>query len=257
MVRSIRISVIAASVVAAAVAIPPAMAGPDYDFAYEIDDARIEYGGVGAQTLVVNETEYSDFNFRLMHGGVVEDAVEIEDGHFELLADLIIEQVAGKWTAKGTFSFSDKDIANGDVALGDFQSAYIKVENNHDLVIFGNLSVSGSNQYVLVGPDDPWKFDGEKSGAGGDGDSVVTLPVSKAGFTGGTLWVIRTTMGTGTYSVDDIFGGKLDDDPGNSTDGEWSRIAGEVKGSIVPVPAAVVLGLVGLGIVGIRMRKHA
>lgn len=69
--------------------------------------------------------------------------------------------------------------------------------------------------------------------------------------------MIRTTMGTGTYSVDDIFGGKLDDDPGNSTDGEWSRIAGEVKGSIVPVPAAVVLGLVGLGIVGIRMRKHA
>ena len=62
----------------------------------------------------------------------------------------------------------------------------------------------------------------------------------------GSGQLFQMTFGVNSATLADLFDG-----------GEQSGAAGFMHGTIVPVPAAIVLGVIGLGLVGWRMRKYA
>jgi hypothetical protein len=153
------------------------------------------------------------------------------------------------WSATGSLTWSD--INTGSNAVGAaFKSTNIVIKNGakSTLNIDGLLSPLSGNT-ILVNRGNPWTFLGDATQTTADYNAdgtlgQITLPDNPQAYNIGDLFVIKTNVGTS--SLDDLFG---------ST---WTQAKeGEVKGAIVPAPAAVALGLMGLCMVGVWMRRYA
>ncbi|MCX5674712.1 MAG: hypothetical protein NTX87_06865, partial [Planctomycetota bacterium] len=164
------------------------------------------------------------------------------------------------WSATGSLLVSDQTTATNAIEA-HFRSTNILIKNGsgYTLNIDGILSPL-SGESILVNRGDPWRFAGDgnvyhvtfpadfyfrPTPASPDADGTpgqITVAQSRS-YGNGDLFVIKVNVPVGT--LDDLFAS------------DRSMTGGEVKGSIVPAPAAVLLGLVGLAAVGWYRRRLA
>lgn len=218
---------------------------------YDMSAAQLTYT-LATKTLTVTETLGSDLQVRKEDdgAGVIIDNTQIEDGGFGLTLELALLDLPGanNWSGMGSFSFTDTGAAN--VVEAAVQTTSITMDmivanpEVYLLVVQGALSDLGSNTRILVGSD-PWVFNGE-SEIGGEPTEGTANQITMFGpenYDSGFVLTLKFAA------------------PGGSLDGLLSQdrglSGGEVKGAIVPVPAAVLLGMLGLSVAGLGLRKRA
>ncbi len=232
--------------VALLVIAPAAMA--DINVAYDLQEASLSYvRDANSNVLTVTETGSSTFVVKKLDGLTTLDGAKLvadEGDLFSVSLVLNLEDLAGdnNWGGSGTFTFTDKNgvtVAAANVKIID---AFIKDGN---LQIDGSLLTMGANSSILLPSGDPWIFEGSKGSGTADQDGVdgrITVS-NAASFDNGDVMNLR--FGVGNITLDQLFADNFDAD------------SGEVKGKIVPAPAAVLLGAMGLGLVGWVKRRFA
>ena len=126
----------------------------------------------------------------------------------------------------------------------DFMSSRIALVGSA-LQIEGYLYTPAGRTSILQQdtPGGAWVFCGDP-GTGADGDGVVTVAYPNS-FSRGTMFV--SAYPTGASSLDQLF----------SRDWTTEMQMGVLAGYVVPVPAAVLLGMIGLGMASVKLRKFA
>ena len=153
------------------------------------------------------------------------------------IGDFHIDMTVNNFTSTATAFFADGvgdfilTDTTGDTVIGDVTGTWIKLKAPGTVPFFGGAL---SNVYWNDGNGDN-DFDGDSS-------SVSML------FADGQPWVgtlIELTAEGATWFAS---GAWSDPDP---------ITGGSVDVSIVPVPAGILLGILGLSAVGLKLRKHA
>ncbi len=153
---------------------------------------------------------------------------------FDLELDLdLVRNTSGNWTATGSFMLTDTDTSTP-AFLADFTSTSVSMAaGSTTLEVQGVMSGSSP---ILVnrptgGPD--WTYDGEFSS--------VTVD-NAAQYDGGSLFALQ--FNTGASSLDALLG----------VDGTYS--GGKIEGTVVPEPAAALMGLMGLSFTSYVRRRR-
>jgi hypothetical protein len=226
------------AVVCACVA-TPALANLTYD----MGSASLRFTESTGQ-LLVRETNLSQLALEFdTPGGVALDNAAITGGaNFNLAVDLTLTQLAANlWTAAGTLTFTDT--ATGTNAIAASIASTSIVATGTSLEIRGALGpLTGTS--ILVNRGDPWVFAGnadDGSPANADGVANQITVLAPASYDAGDILTLKFGyQGTvdGFFGQNEVLSG------------------GEVKGAIVPVPAAILLGFLGLGAAGLKLRRY-
>ena len=224
---------------------------------FDLNAADLVYT-VATKNLVVSESLGSDFIVRHENEDLtpqIRDTAKILGGaDFDFLLDLTLVDGTpndGKWTATGQMKFTDT--ATGTWAgIGDFTSTSITWDalgGPGFFQVVGVLSTPTGQDAILINRGDPWVFAGETNVVGkldDDGSEpaayTITIP-NRPSYDAGTVFTFK--FGVSASSLDNLLS------TNQTLDG------GEVKGTITPVPGAIVLGAIGLALVGLKMRKLA
>jgi hypothetical protein len=217
-------------------------------FSFDRTAASGATGMIG--TFTVETTSGSDLQAAIRDENVILDDVEIDDWtdfDFSFTGDVMYNGSSYSLVALGAnsdgISFTDVDTSDNAVEA-DFSSTATSVSplgGNVNLFSFsGNLgSLGGSADPILVnrptgGPT--WTFEGDGS------ETIVAGPPVDNFQTGGLVQIHLTTTET---SVDDLF------------EEDVMLSGGDLKLTVVPAPAALILGLIGLPVVGWIKRRFA
>jgi len=233
----------------------PAIA--DLALTYHVNKAELSYTAT-TKKLQVRETYRSILEVRQEDTltFAVHDNAEVNgyfwDGsanqaNFDLLLDLQLVQLGpNNWSAtSGSLKFTDTNRASNAVEAA--VDVYEIVVDSDELRIRGHMTNLGTNTKILVNRGDPWKFVGnDETGDAGDADGTANQVTMYGPENYDIGEVLTVKFGVGV-DLDTLFGG-VD----NQT-----LLGGEVKGQVVPVPAAVLLGFLGLGAAGLKLRKFA
>jgi len=216
----------------------------DLYLTYDSSAASLVYT-VATKTLVVTNTAGSVFQVRKEDTGLgtIVDNTQIVGTGFSLALNLNLVDLAGanNWSATGTLTFTDTGASN--VVEATVTTSSITMPSNI-LMIQANLSNLGINDRILVGAD-PWVFNGQSEipGEGTEGIANQITMYNPGSYDGGNLLTLK--FSAPGSNLDTLFGTNR------------NLAGGEVKGQVVPVPAAVLLGLLGLGAAGIKLRRFA
>ena len=180
---------------------------------------------------------------------ILNDASSVDATTFVI--DLQVNNLNGIWHADGVWTMKDK---NGLAASATFTSTNVETIPDFGVnpaFIVQGLLTPNVGESILVGGD-PWTYEGDiNKGVIGDGLDGTTATITRndsGPYGSGTM--VTTHFLLGAYVDTDTFLTTNHTGTG-ALDGGWA------SGTIIPVPAAVVLGFIGLGMVGVRMRKHA
>jgi hypothetical protein len=213
---------------------------------FQIDETVMTYTAA-TQTATITETADS-----ALKGALFDDAVKVDSAHITDAADFDLGMSldfthlgADSWKATGLLTLTDRNLLV-DRLVADFVSTSIDLNGGGPvgaLTIKGRLSTRAGNDAILGGSD-PWKFEGTSQlGSLGNGvDGVArTLSLDNWGNwdSGDFVSLHFVTAGTdlGAFFAEDRTGG------------------GEVDFNVVPVPAGVLLGMLGLSVAGVKLRK--
>ncbi len=175
------------------------------------------------------------------------DLATIDNGTFDgLSVALQFVESGGVWSASGDLTLTD--ITGVTKVAATFSSFSVTIHGD-DLDIEGALSpVLGPSSSILLPSLDPWIFEGNAGAVPGADSTInqITVPANVDSFDSGNLLVMHHTLPVGLRSLEQLF-----------ATGERTLTQGDVDITVVPVPAAVLLGMIGLGAVGVRLRKFA
>lgn len=153
--------------------------------------------------------------------------------------------VAGTWVGTGQVAFKDTTGATKmEATVTTTWADYAKVAFVGVFQMTGYLQPLGANTSILLTATDPWVYTGNGPGSVGS-DSTVSQPNS-ATYQGGLLF---------NFSISQEFVGT--DLTGFLGANQSAASVGDAAFAVIPVPPALLLGLVGLGILGWRMRRYA
>jgi hypothetical protein len=233
----------------------PAAADADLQIAFDLFEATMSYTpSAGGGTATITETADSRLDLTLRQGFTKTDSARISGGddfNFNLTLNLSDLPGANNWSATGTLNFTDVNAS--DVVVATFTStdvftSEVSTGARYNLTIKGYIQGNPVGDSILAGGS-PWVFTGESNvpGAGNqDGDANnKTITVNNPDSWGnGTL--ITFMFDIPAVDLDSLFN-------------NWSDplYGGQIQGSVIPVPAALLLGLVGLGSLGVLMRRYA
>ena len=207
--------------------------------------AQLTYAAA-TKTLVVTQTAGSVFQVRKEDDvlSVIVDNTQIVGNAFSLTMtlNLVDQPGANNWSGTGTLVFTDTGAAN--VVEAAVQTNFITMWPGNVFVVNADLTDLGANTSILVGSN-PWVFNGQ-SEIGAEPTEGVANQITilhPENYDSGDLWTVK--FSAPNVSLDELF--RVD----------RALSAGEVKGEVVPVPAAVLLGLLGLGAAGVKLRRLA
>ncbi len=235
-----------------------APAAADLYVAFSLDNAALDYTAAG-NTMNIGSTSGSTLTLQKKDDAeapwTYKDSATVAASDIGFLLDLTFTDLAGtnNWSAAGTLTMTDEA---GNVTQASFTSTKIEISAigwTHHLDIEGLLSPASGNSSILLDQGgNAWAFEGtgDLGGNNDDGVSNQITMIDPAAYDSGTLWTFD--FGVAEMGEDTFFGS-------NRASGDVATGWGNLSGSMValPVPAAVVLGMIGLGLVGWRMRKYA
>ncbi|MCD6304140.1 MAG: hypothetical protein J7M21_04175 [Planctomycetes bacterium] len=226
----------------------PTMAKADMWIDYDLSRARLQYD-YDSNQLLVTERSDSRLYMDLVRDGTIIDEAIIDGGtNMDFALDLTVLQASpGVWKATGTLKFTDVN-KSANLIEASVRSTNISLVPGagNMFTLSADLGPISPAQTILVNGGTPWQFQGGTASSfdpGQDGTNKQISIDDPHNWGNGNVFVIKFQVGTST--LEDFFGDDQDQAPG------------EVKGTIVPAPAAVALGLIGLSIVGWRMRRYA
>ena len=222
----------------------PAMA--DLVLTYDMAGAELSYDA-GTKKLTVYETALSNLEVRQKDdttNTTLDYAAVVGGTNFNLLLDLTLVDGPGvnDWSGTGSFGFTDTSLASNAVEAA--VQTYLIVWDGSSLTIKGYLNDLLPNTSILVKRGDPWVFAGSavNTALGSDGTADQVTMYHPGSYNGGLLITIEFGIGS---NLDTLFAS------------DQTLSGGIVTGQVVPVPAAIVLGILGLGVVGWKLRKFA
>ena len=157
--------------------------------------------------------------------------------------DLTFSGAGENWTALGSLTLQD---INGDRVGADIFANDISITPagvGYELQIKGTLSTLSGEPSILL-TSGAWTYEGSA------GEGSIGLLSGAENWDSGAVVVAHYLLPTGVTSLSLLFD-YID------TNGTTLLEAGNVELTIVPVPAAVILGILGLGVAGIKLRKYA
>ena len=222
----------------------------DVDIAYT--EMTITPTGPGTASVDITDTDWGNIGVFVYDdagtSGIADDILMDQAyiynmglNNFDALLNLTFTQAASElWSASGTVTVRDTTFS--DVIAGEFTSTRIVIPSSStDLYVHGRLRPIAPSTSLLT--TSPWVFAGQMGPAGSDGVAgQVTLDPADY-FDSGIVTVLHYRVGTS--SLDTLF---------STSD---SFIQGDVSMTVVPVPAAFLLGMLGMGVAGLKLRKHA
>jgi hypothetical protein len=213
---------------------------------FDMSGAKLVYTATSGR-LLVSETLASQLDMLLVEpdfpwGSL--DSVRINNSagdRFDLQLDMTLTRLGvNDYSATGTFRMAD--VSGIDKVFANFRSTSITL-------VAGTLNIDGflkGNSPILINAHSPWVFEGDGSVPGQpDGDADLTVP-NPGAYDHGVLVAMKFGLPSNLY-LDEVFNRGTD----------VTLTGGEVKGSIAPAPAAIGLGLLGLGLIGWYMRRFA
>ncbi|NLF29429.1 MAG: hypothetical protein GX591_00925 [Planctomycetes bacterium] len=235
----------------AAVVLTGAVASADTSLFCSVGELNLSYSVATGGMVITSGTSSSMDVWKLgaspvEHLALLESAVT---GMYTL--DMVFTQFAANdWRATGTLTLKD---VNQEVVKGSFVSSNVYIDPNAgvlgsgSLVIKGSLSPISPNDGVLVPSVYGWDIT----------NGTDTIHFNNAtSFDTGSVVNTEFLFDPSVFPVkpvtlDEFFTGMSGSMAG------WNLVDGDSQVTITPVPAGVLLGLIGLGMVGARMRKYA
>ena len=188
--------------------------------------------------------------------------VQKKDTSLGLLDDVKIEDAADfavSFTnlnfvqSGGTWSTTTGDLTIDDTGATKFNTKFKSVsislnDQFNEFEMTGKLYVSNpSTSSILVPTANSWTFNGESGTV--DSDNQVTISPNAYNYDSGICIVAHFDVHE--YStLAALFGDLNSGNPVTLDDGD-------IELTIVPIPAAVILGVLGLGVAGLKLRKFA
>jgi len=169
------------------------------------------------------------------------DRAIIDGTPFGVNINLTLTRLAAEnWSASGSASVTDTTLVNR--IEGGFTSTAIAFgPTSTDLYIHGVLRPVAPDTSLLTAS--PWVFVGTSGSAGQDGvPHQVTVNYAEI-YDSGIVTVLHYNVGTN--SLDTLF----------STPDTYGQ--GDISMTITPAPAALLLGFLGLGAAGLKLRRFA
>ena len=224
-----------------------APASADLVLTYHMDNAQLNYTAATKQ-LLVSETVGSQLQVRKENDVslTILDNTQITGGaDFDLALDLTLTDLPGlnNWSGTGTLKITDMTTTTNAVEAA--VQIYNITAGGGLLLVQGYLCDLLPNTSILVNRGDPWVFvgEGEIAGEPTQGTANQVAMYNPGSYDGGEVLTIK--FGIGSHTADTLFAA------------DRSLSAGEVKGQVVPTPAAILLGILGLGVAGWRLRRFA
>ena len=166
----------------------------------------------------------------------------LEDEPYNLFATLDFTGSGNDYTAIGSLELYDTTSVVNPKIAADFVSTSVTFTPLQYgpiwasvLEMFGNLTPQNPNTSILLG--DPWVFVGT--------NGTISLAADPSSFTHGNMMILEFYVPYG--SLQDFF------------EADNMDALGMLNAKIhsTPIPAAVLLGVIGLGVVGLKLRKYA
>ena len=237
----------------------PAMA--DLVVYFDIDDVEMTMTYVDSTTatadVVLSPTGTPGLTTELEENLTdIDDAIIANDNagtSFDIDIDFTFNKVGSTWTATATDLWI-KDSTSTKILEADFASTSMFITptgGNYMFTLVGDLTTASGNSAILTGftSGTDWTFSGEDDSfpiTGGSDTTADQITVSSTmweSFDTGDLVEFQFQVGASTLDAFFGAGGTYDD--------------GNIDIHVVPIPAAVILGILGLGVAGIKLRKYA
>ena len=208
------------------------------------DDRRVGMGGPLHATWADGDTPVD--NTYITPGGLDTGGTLIDA--FNMI--ITVERLGlDDWIATGTVVIRDLD---GIAMNGDFTSNVLQtVTGAHtQFQMLGVVRPLDGEDSILRPTEEPWVFKGENQLFGNGSDSTANQITVNNRDTYESADSTTISIAVSVPASLDVF---FDKDRSSAT----SLLQSQTTITAVPVPAAVVLGLLGLGLVGIKLRRYA
>jgi len=203
---------------------------------FDIASTQMEYT-LSDKSATIQDTSLSVLRASLYRGGAEIGSADIMSANdFDLLANLSLTDVGGSWSATGSVTLTDTTSAERVNASFTSSSNGIKLTSLgliYYLTIDGNLQPSGPGNDILVPSGASWTF---------VGDSHTITIDDPTGWDSGTFTTFQWAIGN-ISDLDTFF------------QSDRTLAGGETIFTVVPMPAGVVLGFLGLAVAGLKLRK--
>jgi hypothetical protein len=209
-----------------------------YDTLMTVETTGPDFDGTTATTTIVSHIPGSSYMNMYIHDddGITYQSLELEP--YNLTAVLDFTGSGNDYSATGSLVVND---TTGAKIAADFVSTTITFEPlfmnpfSNTIYVSGYLTPQGTNQSILQPEDSSWEFAGLTG--------TISLLDKANSYDTGNMVVLEYNVNYGSLQA--------------FLAADGATALGMLNATIVPIPTAVLLGIIGLGLVGLKVREYA